>query len=172
MSQLKVMEMLVIQLWIWHLTNSSSTMNVPILRCVDRCSSSFPSCITFSEDFIHSSVGFHCIDTIKHHLKELYQDTVKLDSSPPDAVLDMGDLATIRKSARNATPVPCPNTFGEIIHMDMVFGSDVSLGNIHYGLLFTDRFSRMTYIYPLQNLTTDIHKQLEAFFAHLGFTPK
>jgi len=56
--------------------------------------------------------------------------------------------------------------------MDIVFGLDVSLGNIHYGLLFTDRFSRMTYIYPLQNLTTDIRKQLEAFFAHLGFTPK
>jgi hypothetical protein len=30
----------------------------------------------------------------------------------------------------------------------------------------------MTYIYPLQNLTSDIKKQLEAFFAHLGFTPK
>ena len=78
-------------------TNSSSTMNAPILRCVDKCSSSRPSCITFSEDFIRSSVGYHRFDTIKHHLKALYQDTVKLDSTPPDAVLDMGDLATIRK---------------------------------------------------------------------------
>ena len=30
----------------------------------------------------------------------------------------------------------------------------------------------MTYIYPLQNLTSDIKKQIEAFFAHLGFVPK
>ncbi len=30
----------------------------------------------------------------------------------------------------------------------------------------------MTYIYPLQNLTTDIRRQLESFFAHLGFIPK
>jgi ABC-type iron transport system FetAB ATPase subunit len=30
----------------------------------------------------------------------------------------------------------------------------------------------MTYIYPLQNLSSDIKKQLAAFFAHLGFVPK
>jgi hypothetical protein len=30
----------------------------------------------------------------------------------------------------------------------------------------------MTYIYPFQNLSTDIRKQLEAFLAHLGFTPR
>jgi hypothetical protein len=30
----------------------------------------------------------------------------------------------------------------------------------------------MTFIYPLQNLTFDIKKQLEAFFAHLGFSPR
>jgi len=153
-------------------TNSSSTTTVLIVRCVDKCSSSLPSCITFLEDFIRSSVGFRRIDTLKHHLNDLYWNTVKIDSTPPDAVLVIGDLATIRKSARNTTPVPRPNAFGEVIHMDIVFGPDVSLGNIHYGLLFTDRYSRMTYIYPLQNLTTDIRKQLEAFFAHLGFTPK
>jgi hypothetical protein len=55
--------------------------------------------------------------------------------------------------------------------MDIVFGPDIAIGNVHYGLLFTDQFSRMTYIYPLRNLTTDILKQLSAFFAHLGFVP-
>jgi len=50
--------------------------------------------------------------------------------------------------------------------MDIVFGQEVSIGNVHYGLLFTDRYSRMNYIYPLQNLTSDIPKQIEAFFAN------
>jgi hypothetical protein len=103
---------------------------------------------------------------------DLYQDTIILDTTPIDAVLDQGDLATIRKTSRNTTPVPRPNSFGEVIHMDIVFGPDISIGNIHYGLLFTDCFSRMTYTYPLQNLTSDVSKQLEAFFAHLGFCPK
>jgi len=56
--------------------------------------------------------------------------------------------------------------------MDIVFGPEVSIGNIHYGLLFSDRYSRMTYIYPLQNLTSDIPKQMSAFFAHIGIIPK
>lgn len=56
--------------------------------------------------------------------------------------------------------------------MDIVFGPEIAIGNVHYGLLFTDRYSRMTYIYPLKNLTSDIRKQLEYFFAHLGMTPR
>ncbi len=56
--------------------------------------------------------------------------------------------------------------------MDIVFGPEISIGSIHYGLIFSDCFSHMTYIYPLQNLTSDISKQLQAFFAHSGIIPK
>lgn len=59
-----------------------------------------------------------------------------------------------------------------MVHIDIVFGPELSLGNVHYGLLFSDRYSRMNYIYPLQNLATDIYKQLDAFFSQLGTTPK
>jgi hypothetical protein len=55
--------------------------------------------------------------------------------------------------------------------MDIVFGRDILIGSTHYGLLCTDCFSRMTYIYPLQNLTSDIWKQMEAFSALIGFSP-
>jgi hypothetical protein len=102
----------------------------------------------------------------------LYQPTVTLDHTPPDAFLDPGYYATQRKKDSSTTPVPRPSKFGEVIHLDIVFGPEVSIGNIHYGLLCVDRFSRMTYMYPLQNLTGDIQKQLESFFAHLGMVPK
>jgi hypothetical protein len=131
-----------------------------------------PSRLTITEDFIRASVGFRRIDSIKQHLSTLYQDTITIDSMPPDAVMDLGDCATLRKSSLNTTPVIRPSCFGEVIHMDIMFGPDISIGNIHYGLIFTDRYSRMTYIYPLQNLTFDIKKQLEEFFAHLGFSPR
>ncbi len=154
------------------LSDSSSPSQVPIIRCVDEPCSSLFSRLTLNEDFIWASVGFRRIDSIKTHLSTLYHDTNKLDSSPSDAVLDHGDMATIRKTPRNTNPVPRPISFGDVIHMDSVFGPEVALANTHYGLLFTDRFSRMTYIYPLQNLTSDIIKQLDCFFAHLGFLPK
>jgi hypothetical protein len=78
----------------------------------------------------------------------------------------------MKKKDRNTTPVPRSLHFADTIHMDIIFGPDIAIGNIHYGLLFTDRFSRMTYLYPLQNLTSDIKKQMEAFFAHIGCVPQ
>jgi len=126
----------------------------------------------FTEDIIHASIGFRKIETIKKHLSTLYQPTIILDNSPANAILDAGDIATLPKLPCNTTPVPHPRSLLDVVHMDIVFGPEVSLGNIHYGLLFIDRYSRMTYIYPLQNLTSDIVKQLQAFFAHLGTHPK
>ena len=102
----------------------------------------------------------------------LYQPTVTLDHTPPDAFLDPGYYATQRKKDSSTTPVPRPSKFGEVIHLDIVFGPEVSIGNIHYGLLCVDRFSRMTYMYPLQNLTGDIQKQLESFFCTLRYGSK
>jgi len=91
---------------------------------------------------------------------------------PPDAVLDIGHFATFPKTPRNTTPVPRPSHFGDVIHVDIVFGPEIAIGNVHYSLLFSDRFSCMTYSYPLKNLTSDIQKQIEYFFAHLGFRPR
>jgi hypothetical protein len=125
-----------------------------------------------SEDLLRASVGFHRVDTLKRHFQTLYKNNVSLDSTPADAILDSGILATMKKKDRNTTPVSRPLQFADIMHMDIVFGPDMAIGNVHYGLLFTDRFSRMTYMYPLQNLTSDIKKQMEAFFAHIGCAPR
>ena len=106
---------------------SSTIVNAPILRCVDKTSTSLPSRLTFTEDFLCSSVGFQRIDPIKSHLATLYQDTVMLDSLPPDAVLNPGDLCNTRKSRRNTTLVCRPQGFGDVIHMVIVFGPDIAL---------------------------------------------
>jgi hypothetical protein len=124
-----------------------------------------------SEDYIRSCVGFCKIDTMKRQFSTLYQSTVKLNTLPADAVLDEGELATLQKKPRNTTPVPRPLRFADVIHVDIVFGPEISVGNIHYGWLFSDRFSKMNYMYPLRNLTSDIPRQLDAFFAHLGMLP-
>jgi hypothetical protein len=108
---------------------------------------------------------------IKTAFLGLISGKVKLDSTPADAVLDNGNFATLRKKARNTSPVPRSSYFGETIHMDIVSGPDILVSNVHYGLLFLDHFNRMTYLYPLQNLISDILKQLEAFFPHIGHYP-
>jgi len=126
-------------------SNTNSTPHsglIPIIRSVDKSSSSLPNVITMNEDYLRASVGFRRVATMKKHLSTLYQKTVR------------------------------SLYFGETIHMDIVFGPEGAVGNIHYSLLFTDRFSRMNYLYPLQNLQADIPKQLNAFFAHIGFFPR
>jgi hypothetical protein len=159
------------QLHVNHLTETT-TPYIPIIRSVDKVSSSVPKTASMSEDYIRASVGFRHINTLKRHLSDLYCDNVKLDYTPLDAVLDPGAFATMRKKDRNTQPVPRPLQFGDVFHVDVVFGPDISIGNIHYGLLFTDRYSCMTYLYPFQNLTTDIKRQMEAFFAHIRMVPR
>jgi hypothetical protein len=139
--------------------SSDPPMHVPIVRSVDKVSSSLPKVITMLEDFLRGCVSFRKIDTLKQHFSSLYQETIKLDKSPPDAILDSGNFATLRKKSRNTSPVQCSDSFGDVIHMDIIFGPEIAIGNIHYGIIFTDRCSRMTYIYPLHNLTSDIPQQ-------------
>jgi hypothetical protein len=60
-------------------SNNPSTVHIPILRCVDKPSSSLLSRLTFTEDIIRASIGFCKIDTIKKRLHDLYQNTITLD---------------------------------------------------------------------------------------------
>jgi hypothetical protein len=145
--------------------------HIPIVRSVDKVSSSLPKSITMMEDFLHSCVGFCGVDTLRKH-KQLYQDTVSFDNTLPDAVLDTGCYASLSKKDFNTVLFAHPQHFGDAFHIDIVFGPEISIGYIHYGLLCVDQYSHMTYIYPLQNLTTDIKKQLESFYAHLGVVPR
>jgi len=152
--------------------SSSDTPFTPIIRSVDKPSTSLPKQVSMTEDHLRACVGYRRIDTLKKNLASLYQPTITLDHTPPDAILDPGFYATLRKKDRSTTPVQRPEKFGDVFHIDIVFGPDISIGNVHYGLICVDRFSRMTYVYPLHNLTGDIQKQLECFFAHLGMVPK
>jgi hypothetical protein len=78
-----------------HSTNPSSLpIHIPIVRSVDKASSSLPKKMTMSEDFLCSCVGYRHIDTLKKQSNNLYQDTVHIDHTPPDAVLDPGCFAS------------------------------------------------------------------------------
>jgi hypothetical protein len=121
---------------------------------------------------IRACVGFRHVNTLKKQFKHLYQDTVRFDQSQPDAILDAGCFASLHKKDRNTVSVPRPQQFGDVFHIDIVFGLEISVGNIHYGLLCVDHYSQMMYLYPLHNLTSDIQKQLELFFSLLGAIPR
>jgi len=87
-----------------------------------------------------ASMEFHCIDTVV---------TTFILMLLLQMLFLIMEIYKPCKKNRNTTPVPRPSLFGQVMHMDIVFGPEAAISNIHYALLFTDRFSRMTYIYPL-----------------------
>ncbi len=124
----------------------SSSLTVPILQSVDKQFSFLPSQIAFTEDIIHTIVGFRRIDTLKCRLQHLYQDTVQLNSLPTDEILDVGDLDTLKKTLRNTPPVHRPSGFGEVFHIVqifrlvafiMVYSSLIDIAEWHTSILYT-----------------------------------
>jgi len=63
------------------ISNNTFMMPIPILQSVDKPSTSLPSPLTFTEDIIRVSIGFHHIDTNKTDLKDLHQDTIYVTPS-------------------------------------------------------------------------------------------
>ncbi len=76
---------------------SSCTVRPLIIRSIDKPSSFLPRTVTVSEDYLRASVSFRKVDCMRQHFKDLYQDTVRIDNLPADAVLDPGDYATLHK---------------------------------------------------------------------------
>jgi hypothetical protein len=71
--------------------NSSASHDLHHSRSVDKPSSCLPpTTITMSEDLLHASIDFRCIDAMKRNFGQLYLDTVRLDSLPADTILDTG----------------------------------------------------------------------------------
>jgi hypothetical protein len=103
----------------------------------------------------------------------LYQPTVTLDTTTADAILDPGFYAYLQKKDRNTTPVSRPKNFADVILTDIVFGPEVSIGIIHYGLLCFYHYSRISfYLYLLQNLTSDYKNSLNLSLPTLALFQK
>jgi hypothetical protein len=85
---------------------SAQTSNfIPIIRSVDKPSSSLPNTMSMSEDYLKSCVGFRRVDTLKRQFSTLYKSSVKFDDTPPDAIINQGQFATMRKKACTTVPV-------------------------------------------------------------------
>jgi hypothetical protein len=59
---------------------SDAPIHTPIIRSVDKVSSSLPNKISMSEDLIRSSVGFRRIDTMRKHFSSLCCNNIFFDN--------------------------------------------------------------------------------------------
>ena len=148
-----------------------SSENSPKLRLVDKPLQHAPHIATLSIDQLKKGFGFRNIQSI---IKELQQTSSKfrLSTLDKEPILDLGEVATIDRSKRNTTLLDLPRNLGDVVHMDILFGSNTAINGIKYALFIVDKATRFKYIYPLKNLKVDILPAIQKFSIDIQTFPK
>ena len=82
---------------------------------------------------------------------------------------DPGDMATIPEKCRNTKPLKLPDRFGEVLHLDIIYGSGTAIGGYRYSLWFVYRRSKYIEQYPHKYLESDeLLKALHLFRRDMG----
>ena len=83
--------------------------------------------------------GFRNTVSISKHLHSFTQKTFSLTTSDSPDIIDLGEVATIDRSKRNTTPLTLPIRFGDIIHCDILYGSNTAIKGFRYALFLIDK---------------------------------
>ena len=71
----------------------------------------------------------------------------------------------------DSTPLTLPQSFGDVVHCDILYGSNTSLKGYRYALFLIDKATRFKFIYGIKTLT-DILPTFKRFCADIGTVPK
>lgn len=145
---------------------------IPNIRPQDKVPSTEPSVKNMTVEDIRRGFGFQSAERLLPLLKETCKDNFHVASIERELSLDLGEIATIDKPSRNTNPVPLPENLGDVVHVDIAYGSKQGIGGTRYALLLVDRATRSKYIYGMKNLTDDLVSAGQQFLAELGFAPK
>ena len=135
----------------------------PPLPTHDIPISSIPNDVSFTTDQLQRRFGFRNIHNILTRIKETSMPNFSISSHDNEPIIDLGNTATVDKSKRNTTPITLPQHFGQVVHMDILYGSSTAHGQIKYALYFIDRTTRYKAIYPLKDLSKDIFPAIKQF---------
>ena len=136
-----------------------------------KLNSSEPSKRRFTLHDLHRYFGFRQIKDWTT-LLSTGQPTIDIINTG-DPPMEIGDVANIKASRRNKTPLPRPQSFLDVVHMDIGFGDCVSHGGYKYVILFVDRATRETFIYGVSTLSSsNLIKVFQRFFSDAKGVPK
>ena len=144
----------------------------PTLPTEHKPISSWPSTTSFTCDQLRKAFGFRNIDPLLPQIQATSQHNFSISTKDREKIIDLGDVATIHRSKRNTTPLPLPHAFGDIMHMDIIFGSVTAIEGFRYGLFIVDRATRCRFILPMKILKNDLLPTLQKFCNDIGFIPK
>jgi len=145
---------------------------IPIIRPVDRPSSTEPQMKSYSTELFQKCVGFHNIRKIIAS-KHLAQPTIAFPNLGRDPVRDLGEVATLPKKRRNKHPSDPPALFGDVFHYDIVYGANTAIGGYRHALFLVDVKTRHLFEYPLRDITgASLQHAVSTFTKDIGGKPR
>jgi len=144
----------------------------PELLSSDKMPSSAAATRRFTVPQLHRYLGFRQLKNWSTIL-DIAQENISLNLNHGDIPVELGNVANLKKSRANKTPVPRPKHFLSRVHMDIGYGDCVAVGGSKYCVLLVDRATRYTWIYGLKNLTHEsLTSVLQQFRRDAGNLPK
>ena len=154
-----------------RLTDDTPQSTTPRLRPVNTILQSTPSTIKLTDTDLRQGFGFRNTVSIANKLHSFTAKTFSLTTSDSPDIIDIGEIATIDKSKRTTTPLTLPQSFGDTIHCDILYGSNTAIKGFHYALFLIDKATRFKFVYGLKTLS-DILPVFKRFCADIGTVPK
>jgi len=145
--------------------------NNPPLRTVDKALAQSNKTTSYTMDQMRKMFGFRNIQSILNELKQTTQN-LHISTTDSEPIIDLGEVSTINKPKRNTTPLNLPEQFGDLIHMDILFGSGTSIGGYRYALFLVDRATRQKFVYPMRSLKNDLLSTIKTFCSDIHRVPK
>jgi len=142
----------------------------PPLRTVDKPLATSDPTTSYTIDQLKRNFGFRNIQSILNEMKTTINN-LHISTSDKEPITDLGEVTTINKPKRNTTPLDLPERFGDMIHMDILFGSGTSVGGYRYALFLVDRATRNKFVYPMRSLKNDILDTIKTFCSDIHMVP-
>jgi hypothetical protein len=139
---------------------------------VDIVNNALPKRVTLSRESLHRAIGFQNPGVLLKNIHRLGTKSVQIQNLQQSDTIDPGEMASPNSARRNTRPLPSPDNYSNIWHMDIGYGPNASIGGIKYTLLLIDKFSRYKFLYGLKNLTTSLHAAINQFLLDCGVKPR
>jgi len=154
-------------------TNPTNTQHVyPPVRTVDKPITNATHQTVFSIDQLRKGFGFRGVQNIIKELQET-STNFRISTLDRETIVDLGEISTIDAPARNTNVTDLPTKLGDVVHMDIIFGSNTAIGGTKYALFLVDKATRHKFIYPLTSVKHDhILSALQQFEKDIGIAPK
>ena len=108
----------------FQLNSKPPSKHLPIpIHTWDKVPSNAPNIRQMTIEELQKSIGFLNADRLLSTLQKTSQPTIQISNTDREPFLDLGEVATLDKPARNTNPLPLPPHVGHTIHIDIAYGS-------------------------------------------------